>query len=62
MNMSVRHIEALYHNANPFGLERHLHCVSNPLCYRPEVLIYFSWERPQRVNLLLRHDQYMAIT
>ena len=35
--------------------------MSNPLCHRPEVLI-LSRERPQRVNLLLRHDQHMAIT
>ena len=60
--MSVRHIEALYHNADPLRLELCLHRVGNPLRYRPEVLIYLSWERPQRVNLLLGYHQHMAIT
>ena len=36
--------------------------MGNPLRYRPEVLIHLGGERPQRVNLLLRHDQHVTIT
>ena len=60
--MSVGHIKALHYHADSLRLELRLHRVGNLLRHRPEVLIHLSGERPQRVNLLLRHDQYMAIT